>query len=352
MGPEEMLENAFEEEEARLPKWKKSIVKWFKEYEDYIKANKLSKSTRKIKIASVKAFFHYYEMDTPKIRDRNSSLVDHPNKRDGLTKADIRKMLDGCKTLKMKAIILTGVSSGLSSADIANLKVKDFRKGIKKVYDRSTKRELTICRLSFFRFGREKTKVLFTTFISEEAVKAIEEYLKLERENPKDNEALFCRTRKDKNHMTAAGIQVSYMRLNGYIGWKNKKGKFRKGTSHMIRKYFNTQMIIAGMPEEIREHLMAHKLRDKVKDAYFLENPDELMQVYIKYVDRVTIGPVKAPVELPEYLKMKDKLEENANKIEELQEELKGMEEFKEIVAKLMEDNEFMQDYQKDVISN
>ncbi|MBI5458757.1 hypothetical protein [Methanobacterium sp.] len=35
----------------------------------------------------------------------------------------------------------------------------------------------------------------------------------------------------------------------------------------MLRKFFNTQLINAGMPQEIREHMMGHKLKDRVREA-------------------------------------------------------------------------------------
>lgn len=57
----------------------------------------------------------------------------------------------------------------------------------------------------------------------------------------------------------------------------------------MMRKYFNTQLINAGMPEEIREHFMGHVISNKVQDAYFLADPEELLKVYLKYMDYVTI---------------------------------------------------------------
>lgn len=56
-----------------------------------------------------------------------------------------------------------------------------------------------------------------------------------------------------------------------------------------MRKYFNTQLINAGMPEEIREHFMGHVINNKVQDAYFLADPTELLKFYLKYMDFITI---------------------------------------------------------------
>ena len=268
LNPEEMLDVAYNEELKHIPEWKRSMNDWFKKYDAYILEKRMTKRSRNTKVAIVKGFFHHYERMTPKSRRINKSFENDPNRRNGLTKSDIRKMLEACKTLKMKAIILTGVSSGLSSSDIVELKIIDFKNGIKNAYDERTKSLRTLCSLSL---DRKKTQRQFTTFLSEEAVKVINKYLEIERDNPKDNEPLFCRTRKDLNFMSPDGVQVAYRRLNGYLGMETRaKGKYRKATSHMVRKFFNTQMIIAGMPEEIREHFMGHKISNQVRDAYFL----------------------------------------------------------------------------------
>lgn len=67
---------------------------------------------------------------------------------------------------------------------------------------------------------------------------------------------------------------------------QEERGRFRKATSHMMRKYFNTQLINTGMPE----HMMGHVISNKVQDAYFLADPQELLKVYLKYRDYVTIA--------------------------------------------------------------
>ena len=121
-----------------------------------------------------------------------------------------------------------------------------------------------------------------------EAVEAIERYLEFERVNLQPEDALFSSFKSGKP-LTIGAFQQSYRNLNRYAGWKSEKGKFRRATSHMMRKFFNTQLINAGMPEEIREHLMGHTLKDKVREAYFLADPTELQKVYLTYMSNITI---------------------------------------------------------------
>lgn len=35
------------------------------------------------------------------------------------------------------------------------------------------------------------------------------------------------------------------------------------------------------MAEEIQEHMMGYKLKDRVREAYFLADPEDLKKVYI-----------------------------------------------------------------------
>jgi integrase len=136
-----------------------------------------------------------------------------------------------------------------------------------------------------------------SSFFSEETVKAIERYLEIERIDPNPEEALFSNYKAGGQHMSTTALQEQYRRLNSYLGWgQEEKGDFRKATGHMMRKFFNTQLINAGMPEEIREHFMGHKYKNRVRDAYYLGSDDSLKEVYLKYMEHVTISDVKPPV--------------------------------------------------------
>jgi hypothetical protein len=93
----------------------------------------------------------------------------------------------------------------------------------------------------------------------------------------------------------------------------------------MARKFFNTQMIIAGMPEEIREHFMGHKISNQVRDAYFLEDTEALENVYLQYMDNVTIGPVKPPVTMNEFIELKERLAEREGQLERMEQNQEDM---------------------------
>ena len=92
----------------------------------------------------------------------------------------------------------------------------------------------------------------------------------------------------------------------------------------MMRKTFNTLLINEGMPEEIREHFMGHVIRSKVQDAYFLPDSQELLKVYLKYMDFVTIEKVEVSSEdvLTDHAVSNAKIEELEAKIKEMKKQL------------------------------
>jgi len=301
VNPEEMLKIIHKEEEERLPAWERSINKWFETFDEHCKDLNRAKSTRDIRRTIVNAFIGFNGLPQYSQRGgrRRIDGLKESNVRPNLTKEEIQLLLDVCKSFKFKAILLTQVSSGLSIADVVTLRIKDFKEGIRNVDN------TRICRLTL---ARNKTIVKFTTFLSDEAITAVEKYLEFERINPQPEEPLFSSYKAGGKQMTTNAIQESYRILNRFAGWKSEKGKYRRATSHMMRKFFNTQLINAGMPEEIREHMMGHTLKDKVREAYFLADPDELEKVYLKYMEHVTIRNFEPPVSVDELQKLQEQI--------------------------------------------
>lgn len=242
-NPQEMLRIVHKEEEERLPAWERSINKWFEDYDEYCKGLNRAKSTRNIRRTIVNAFIAFHGLPPHAQRGgrRRIDGLKKANARPNLTKEEIQTLLDVCKSFKFKAIILTQVSSGLSVADVVTLRIKDFTDGIHNVED------TRLCRLTL---SRNKTDVQFTTFLSDEAITAIEKYLEFERINPQPEEPLFSRYKAGGKPITTNGIQESYRVFNRLAGWKPEKGKYRKATSHMMRKFFNTQLINQECPRK------------------------------------------------------------------------------------------------------
>lgn len=93
---------------------------------------------------------------------------------------------------------------------------------------------------------------------------------------------------------------------------------FNKATSHMLRKFFNTQLINAGMAEEIREHMMGHKLKDRVSDAYFLANPEELRKSYLRHIEYLNVKNFPVNFSLDEIRDLQKQAREMKKELKEL----------------------------------
>ncbi len=278
--PDEILEICNKEREE-LPFWDQSINSWLPKYDDHCISIDRARTTRNLRRGLILNFFNCNKIETPKPTKRKPRSFRIANNRELPSKEDIKIFLDACNTIKQKAIILTQLSSGLSNSDVCNLSVGQFKDGLD---------DNDLCSLSLV---REKIEIEFITYMSPEAVNAIKTYLKTERRNLKDNQPLFTQHTTNDQPFKSEGIGYIYKRINDKLGWDKGGNTFRKITGHMCRKWFNTQLTIAGMPEEIRELFMGHKISNKIKDAYFLGRRDDLKKVYIQYLPHITINPTE-----------------------------------------------------------
>lgn len=323
--PQEMLNIAFQEKKDRTPPWESQVNEWFRVYAEHCKKMNRSRATRDIRTTVIKGFFHYYELDTPKAMNkrRKTDTLKIKNKRPALTKEKIKKALDASRTLRIKAVMLTQASSGLSVIDVINLKIKDFYNGLITI----TEDGKEICKLHL---NREKTGKEFTTFLSYEAVDSIKNYIKNER-GYKDNPILFQKhqiTKKGNGpELTEELIEREYRALNRWM--KNdpiEKGRYREITSHMLRKFFSTQFTNSKMSYEPRKHMMGHIIPG-VDDSYYLEHQDELQELYIEYMDKITINPTKTlTIESPEYREIRKQLDQNETESKDKDEKIATLE--------------------------
>ncbi len=308
LTPNQLLNIAFREKEDRIPSWESQVKEWFKAYNQHNSTLKRSKATRNSRRNIIKGFFHYHDLDTPKEQNKRKKAdkLKIKNKRPALTKNKIKKALDAARTLRIKAIMLVQASSGLSEADVVKLKIQDFYDGLIKITDDG----LEICRLHL---NREKTGKEFTTFFSYEAVDAVKNYIWNERRF-EDDPYLF-----QKHHMSKSDlgpqinedlIEGEYRALNRWMNNEKKEdGLYNDITSHMLRKFFNTQLTNSKMSYEPRKHMMGHVIPG-VDDSYYLEHQDELIELYIEYMHKITITPTKTvTIESEEYRKIKNELE-------------------------------------------
>jgi integrase len=335
--PQELLDIAFREKENRTPPWESKMKDWFKAYDDHCKELERSKATRNNRRGIIRGFFHFYELETPKIltKRKKTDPLKIKNKRPALTKNKIKKALAAARTLRIKAIILTQASSGLAEADVVNLKIKDFYNGLIEIADGKE-----ICKLHL---NREKTGKEFTTFLSYEAVEAIKNYIKSERkfeDSPYLFQKLYLMPGSNSDPMLNRDlIEKEYRVLNGRMKHEQKeKGVYRPITSHMMRKFFNTQLTNSGMSYEPRKHMMGHVIPG-VDDSYYLNNQDELQELYLKYMGKLTVNPTKTlTVESEEFRELKKQLDDGKKESEIKDKKIDKLEEKQAIMEKMLQE--------------
>ena len=163
------------------PPWERNIDDWFIEFDKYCENQKLAKSTFKKRKTIVRGFFRFNRIETPITRRGKNENFNRANDRKLPTKEELILLLNACKTIKQKAIVLTQFSSGLSNSDVVKLTVGQFWSGLD---------ENDICKI---KLRRHKNENEFVTFLSPEAVQAIKSYLRVERSNLEDSQPLFTR---------------------------------------------------------------------------------------------------------------------------------------------------------------
>ncbi len=185
------------------------------------------------------------------------------------TKDEIKKFME-FGNLRLKAQVLFIRDSGLSKQDLANLRYGDIREGIEAGKD-----------FIHLRLMREKEKTWFDTFIGPEAVNALRNYLSIRKsgtekippEDLNDESPLWRRQTKEVSAQTDDEIECEFVRC------ARRSGLLGKVSPHLIRKYFNTTMKLAGVNDSLVEYWMGHTL-PRVKSAYLVPSIDEQMKIY------------------------------------------------------------------------
>jgi len=304
------------------PPWDRKINDWFMDYDLYCESTDWSKDTYNKKKSWVKQFFRFNQIEVPNNRRGKNEKFIRANDRKLPTKEEIILLLKACNTIKQKAIILTQFSSGLGNSDIVRLTVGQFRSGID---------DNNICKI---RIRRHKTDEELITFLSPEAVEAINTYLRVERNKLEDSQPLFTKYKNVDAPLLENSIIFIYSRLCDGLGWAKDGNTFRKITGHMGRKWLKTNLANAGMPREPLETILGHKLKG-TDDNYYMTNENELKSLYMKYLPYITIDPVETlTLESDEFKSLKSENAELKDQLEDIKSKLAVLEPLAEVMEK------------------
>lgn len=322
-SPTELIDEADIEAENGILLKRRKIKGYITSYINHLNNLDVSPNTRKSRLAAVKSFYRKNDVELPAI-PRSEDVVCLEENVPIPTKEELQEAVKKSHALG-KAVILVGISSGLSSNDIRNLKVSDFKKG----YDPETK-------ITTLKLRRGKTSVDFITFLSPEASKAVWDYLdfrnnrvvkrqglKRERqlENQKvlsDDDYLFINKRVQKTYLESGNDEDRKLKRNTFMeiyraisdvcSLSSEKGKYNVIRSHNLRRYFFSTLTNNGCNYLVAKYMMGHKLQ-KTDSGYYRFDVNKVPEIYQKFVPYLTIQKELDISESPEFQKMKNENE-------------------------------------------
>lgn len=190
--PQQMIEEAEDEEEDKVRMRRRKIKKYFLSWLDEMQENGYSRSTISSYFASVKSFYRGFEIEIPQFtinshENNNKSFEKIPDKE------DIKKALQFAN-LKHKAIILLMASSGMGSAEVRNLTYKNFLYAIQEYFKPSKNELFDIAQITekltdkrnivpTWKIRRYKTGMPYITFSTPESLEAMLLYMNWRSKN-------------------------------------------------------------------------------------------------------------------------------------------------------------------------
>jgi integrase len=308
-APEQLILEAENEIQNNVTPRMRNIKKHLTGFRKYIQDKGLAPCTVQVHMSAVRSFYKTFDIEIPNLPNTGNRAKPLEKHKNIPTKEDLQAVLKVCGPLE-RAVLLVGVSSGLSANEIQNLKNRDFKNG----YDQKT--EVTTLNLR-----RGKVKVDFTTFTTPEASRAVWDYLEYRARKPKfrnrqkietfekqeitsDDGYLFVmRSVSDKflidrneeiRKLNSTVIIKLYRKLSEDVGKNTPSGDWNLIRSHTMRKFFCSAMLNAGADSFFIEFLMAHTL-DSTRAAYFRASPEKLKEIYLKFIPSLTIQTLTLP---------------------------------------------------------
>lgn len=333
---EVLLDEADQEEEEGVRLRKRKIKKYLLSFKQHLDETDLSESYKRNLIMCVRTFYNENGIEIPKTFRKNARS-DRKNRvlyNELPTMDDIKHILTYANST-FRAIILLGVSSGMSRAEICSLTFKDFFDAITLDPYPETLEEL-VNRVEqidnlipLWQISRVKTGTSFFTFNSPEASDAILDYLKdLNRKSTRFKETEIIKsefrfnpeTKLFRNSylkpMSPYNMSRIYEKLNGDAGFEKVDGRIFI-RPHSLRKVFASTLEKHKMPHLMIRWIMGHGL-DQTTGSYFKADPLAIKEEYLQILDQLTTDNVKIKL-INNYDSINEELEQKEQKIQTLE---------------------------------
>ena len=289
MSMYELLREAEEEEEDGV-RWKhRTLRRRLIGFRAYLLQKYEYKATTKTYLARILTIYRYYEIELqalPSVSTRNK-----PNTQiryeDLPTRDIIRRAVNNTDS-QMRAIILFMSSSGTARTETTNLRVQDFINATREYHNSKTdiyevleeldpNRDIVPC----WKIHRQKTGNDYYTFSTPESTRALIDYLcGCERSLTNDSRLFGI------GHLY---LTQKFIHLNDKLGL-GKVGHNRRFRPHMLRKFHASQLSQGenALPVHLVDSLQGRG-KNKVHQAYFLDNPEDMKRKYVLNMHRLFI---------------------------------------------------------------
>lgn len=205
----------------------------------------------------------------------------------------------------MKAYLLLAISSGCAIREILNLKLNDYYDWIKPYTPKQViDREVDI--VPIINLRRQKTNKYYYTFATPEAIREISIYVTNRHDD--DNRLFKISEKQIHRNFNRINEELQLPRINNT----------RRIRTHMLRKFHASQLHSGKYSLSLDEiDSLQGRSKDIVRQTYFIDNPNDLREKYIRNIDQVTILDEThvITVDSPEVVELRKK----ADKIDELE---------------------------------
>ncbi|MCS7123217.1 MAG: site-specific integrase [Candidatus Aenigmarchaeota archaeon] len=210
----------------------------------------------------------FFEANSIKIDEKIRIKVFNIHEDHLISKEELRFIVNNVN-IRTQSIILILSSSGLRIDELRNLKIGDV----------DLKSEPAVIKVRGSLAKERKPRV---TFISKQAKEVLLKYLST-RKNV-DNDSYLITSREEKQ---LSYSQIQYIINKAFKLIAKKEGKRYNLHAHVLRKFFKTNMIAAGVPAPIVDRLMGHKRY--LSEEYELYTFDQLKEWYLKGEANLTL---------------------------------------------------------------
>ncbi|MBS7615011.1 tyrosine-type recombinase/integrase [Candidatus Bathyarchaeota archaeon] len=242
-------------------------------------------------VGAVRSFYGTFDVY---VKLRGRSALPKPrvvNRRMILSNVDVKRLVDHCRSIRDRAVILTMFQSGMDVSTLCSLKVGDVAEGLAR-NDHPLKLDLY----------RPKTGTEYYTFLGRDACEGLKAYLndlKAKGISHEPNDPLFLK--ESMKALSREGITENLVQnmlrevaiKSGFVD-ENLNGRdFNPLSPHALRESFGSIMTNKGVPDTIVDFWLGHEIGE-MAEAYKRGKIEDLKRLYLEREQFISITQLSA----------------------------------------------------------